>query len=95
MPPLDTWEVPPVRGSQGHKARFSEELIRIPVNATTPLRGVVLDPFAGSGTALVYARKQGFRAIAIDIKKEFCELMVDQLKEIETRKSQESLSFEI
>ena len=95
LPPLDTWELPPVRGSQGHKARFSEELIRIPVNATTPVRGVVLDPFAGSGTALVYARKQGFRAIAIDIKRGFCELMVDQLKEIETRKSQGSLSLEI
>jgi site-specific DNA-methyltransferase (cytosine-N4-specific) len=89
LPPLDTWEVPPVRGSQGHKARFSEELIRIPINATTPLRGVVLDPFAGSGTALLYARKQGFRAIAIDIKKDFCELMVEQLKEMETGNSQE------
>ena len=95
LPPVDTWEVPAVRGSQNHKARFSEELIRIPVNATTPLRGIVLDPFAGSGTALVYARKQGFRAIAIDIKREFCGLIVDRLKEMETPKSQEFLSLEI
>ena len=28
LPPLDTWEVPPVRGAQSHKARFSEELAR-------------------------------------------------------------------
>jgi site-specific DNA-methyltransferase (adenine-specific) len=95
LPPLDTWELPPVRGSQNHRARFSEELIRIPINATTPLRGVVLDPFAGSGTALVSARKQGFRAIAIDIKREFCELMVDRLKEIETRQLDASLGLEI
>jgi site-specific DNA-methyltransferase (cytosine-N4-specific) len=91
LPPLDTWEVPPVRGSQAHKARFSAELIRIPINATTPLRGVVLDPFAGSGTALVYARKQGFRAIAIDIKKDFCELMVSRLKEIEMHRREEEV----
>lgn len=83
LPPLDTWEVPPVRGAQNHKARFSEELVRLPIHATTPTRGVVLDPFAGSGTSLIYARKHGFRAIGIDISKRFCELMVDRLQQIE------------
>lgn len=83
LPPLDTWEVPPVRGAQNHKARFSEELVRVPIHATTPTRGVVLDPFAGSGTSLVYARKHGFRAIGIDISEKFCALMVDRLQEIE------------
>ena len=83
LPPLDTWELPPVRGSQTHKARFSEELIRIPIHATTPARGVVLDPFAGSGTSLTYARKHGFRAIGIDISEKFCSLMVKQIQQIE------------
>jgi site-specific DNA-methyltransferase (cytosine-N4-specific) len=31
----------------GHKARFSEELVRIPILTTTPPGGVVLDPFKG------------------------------------------------
>ena len=84
LPPLDTWEVPPVRGAQSHKARFSEELVRVPIYATTPTRGVVLDPFAGSGTSLLYARKHGFRAIGIDISPKFCELMVDRLQQIDT-----------
>lgn len=80
LPPLDTWEVPPVRGRHhGHKARFSEELVRIPILATTPPRGVVLDPFGGSGTSLVFARKHGFRTIGIDIKKDFCKMMVSNL----------------
>ena len=83
LPPFDTWEVPPVRGAQSHKARFSEELVRVPIHATTPTRGVVLDPFAGSGTSLIYARKHGFRAIGIDISEKFCRLMVDRLKKIE------------
>ncbi|PLX37892.1 MAG: site-specific DNA-methyltransferase [Hyphomicrobiales bacterium] len=83
LPPLDTWEVPPVRGQAGrHRARFSEELVRIPILTTTPPRGVVLDPFAGSGTSLIFARKHGFRAIGIDAKKEYCDLMVEQLKNI-------------
>ncbi|GGC21461.1 hypothetical protein GCM10011363_42630 [Marivita lacus] len=83
LPPLDTWEVPPVRGTRnGHKARFSEELVKIPVLATTPPHGVVLDPFGGSGTSLVFARKHGFRAIGIDIKKDFCKMMVSNLQKI-------------
>ncbi|MEY9103767.1 site-specific DNA-methyltransferase (cytosine-N4-specific) [Sinorhizobium fredii] len=83
LPPLDTWEVPPVRGlHNGHKARFSEELVRIPILATTPSRGVVLDPFAGSGTSLVFARKNGFRSIGIDIKKDFCKMMVQNLEKV-------------
>jgi site-specific DNA-methyltransferase (cytosine-N4-specific) len=81
LPPLDTWEVAPVRGqANGHKARFSEELIRIPILTTTPPRGVVLDPFAGSGTALFFARKHGFRCIGIDAKKEYCDSMIQQLR---------------
>lgn len=83
LPPLDTWEVPPVRGlRKGHKARFSEELVRIPVLATTPVGGVVLDPFAGSGTSLIFARKHGFRSIGIDLKQDFCKLMVERIREV-------------
>lgn len=83
LPPLDTWEIAPVRGSAGrHRARFSEELVRIPILTTTPPRGVVLDPFAGSGTSLVFARKHGFRAIGIDAKEGYCATMVDQLKQV-------------
>lgn len=82
LPPPDTWEIPPARNSHQHKARFSEELVRIPILSTTPESGVVLDPFGGSGTSLVFARKHGFRAIGIDIKKEFCQSMVEHISEL-------------
>lgn len=82
LPPPDTWEIAPARSSHKHKARFSEELVRIPVLATTPAGGVVLDPFGGSGTTLAFARRHGFRAIGIDIKREFCESMVQQLQDL-------------
>jgi site-specific DNA-methyltransferase (adenine-specific) len=80
MPPLDTWEVPMSKGAAGHKATFSDQLVKIPILATTPADGVVLDPFAGSGTSLVFARQCGFRAIGIDIKREYCELIRDRLR---------------
>lgn len=81
LPPLDTWEIAPVRSNGSpHRARFSEELVRIPICSTTPTRGIVLDPFAGSGTSLIFALKHGHRCIGIDIKKEFCQHMVDQVR---------------
>ena len=73
LPPLDTWEVPPSRGNGSHRAAFSEDLVRIPILATTPPKGIVLDPFAGSGTTLLYARRKGLRSIGIDLKPEYCE----------------------
>jgi len=75
LPPTDTWVVPPSRGSNGHKAAFSEELVSIPIRATCPPGGVVLDPFAGSGTTISFALKQGHRAVGIDLKKEYCKLV--------------------
>lgn len=75
MPPPDTWELPASKGGTSHKASFSEELVRIPILATTPPNGIILDPFAGIGTALLFARCNGFRSIGIDIKQEYCEVM--------------------
>jgi len=93
LPPLDTWELPPVRGKRnGHFARFSEELVRIPILTTTPPRGIVLDPFAGSGTSLAFARKHGFRCIGIDVKEDFCELMKNNIMEMANEEAHENLS---
>ncbi|WP_081681615.1 site-specific DNA-methyltransferase [Mycobacterium sp. URHD0025] len=82
LPPLDTWVVPPSRGSKVHRASFSEELVRIPVLATTPPNGVVLDPFGGSGTSLRFARRHGFRSIGIDLNPDYCDEMADSLREM-------------
>lgn len=83
LPPLDTWTVAPVRGQPSkHRARFSEELVKVPILTTTPLGGIVLDPFGGSGTSLIFARKHGFRCIGIDAKKDYCEIMANELRRL-------------
>lgn len=91
LPPLDTWLVPPSRNGRGHKAAFSEELVRLPILATTPPDGIVLDPFVGSGTSMVVAKRHGFRSVGIDIKAEFCELSAQALKDVDREPRQLAL----
>jgi len=44
------------------------------VRLVTPPQGVVLDPFAGSGTTLVAAELEGFRSAGIDLDAHYCEI---------------------
>jgi site-specific DNA-methyltransferase (cytosine-N4-specific) len=68
-PQSSVWSVPTATNFKKHIAVFPEELVRVPISATLPPNGVLLDPFCGSGTALSYAvaKGEGRKAIGIDI----------------------------
>lgn len=51
----------------------------------TPPNGIVLDPFAGSGTTLIAAKKQGFRFIGIELEKEYIEIAKKRLSVIQDK----------
>jgi DNA modification methylase len=71
--PGDVWDIMPedTQGRKAHFAPFPADLCRIPILATCPPAGVALDPFCGTGTAMVVARELGRRAIGIDIAEEY------------------------
>jgi site-specific DNA-methyltransferase (adenine-specific) len=74
--PGDVWQVVPEDEWRldAHCAVFPQELCRIPVLATCPPGGLLLDPFAGTGTALKVARDLGRRAIGVDASRAYLEI---------------------
>lgn len=51
------------------------------ITLITPPGGIVLDPFAGSGSTLVSADSLGFRAVGIEISPEYCDIARSRLNQ--------------
>lgn len=72
--PGDMWSIntQPFPGS--HFAVFPDELVEKIIKCSSPKKGVVLDPFAGSGTTLRVARRLGRQFIGIELNPEYAEM---------------------
>jgi hypothetical protein len=55
------------------------DLMRHLVRLVTPVDGVVLDPFLGSGTTCLAASEEGFRSIGIERELEYLEIAKGRL----------------
>lgn len=71
--PSNIWRMVPENAhrTDSHCAVYPVGLMEIPIQATCPPDGVVLDPFAGTGTSIVSALKHGRRSVGIDISAEY------------------------
>ncbi len=61
-------------------APFPDELVARCLQIGCPEGGTVLDPFAGSGTTLRVALASGRPAVGVDLNRDFCNYMVNQLR---------------
>jgi len=59
---------------EAHFAPYPLDLCRIPLLATCPEGGIVLDPFCGIGTTLLAARNLNRKSVGIDISRRYLEL---------------------
>src|SRR5579859_6008966 len=67
----------------GHPAPFPAELPRRLIKLYSYPEDLVLDPFSGSGTTLVAAKKLGRRSVGVEINPDFCALTVHNLQTVE------------
>ena len=58
---------------------FPEKLVEPCVLAGCPKGGLVLDPFMGSGTTGVVAKRLGRSFIGIDINLDYCNMAADRI----------------
>jgi len=68
------WEIPLSKYRETHFAVFPEKLVELCILAGCPEKGVVLDPFIGSGTTALVAQRLGRQYLGIDINPKYCEM---------------------
>ena len=69
-----------------HPAQKPEKLMAKLILASCPEGGVVFDPFAGSGSACVTAKKLGRRYVGVEIDRGYCLLAAKRLELADTDK---------
>jgi len=67
--PSDVWDILPedTQKRGDHFAPYPEDLCKIPILATCPPGGIVLDPFCGTGTTMSVASQLGRQSVGIDL----------------------------
>lgn len=73
--PADVWDILPedTQNRRAHCAPYPADLCRIPILATSPPGGLVLDPFCGTGTTMLVASQLGRKSVGIDVSQEYVE----------------------
>ena len=71
--PSDVWDILPedTQNRKRHYAPYPEDLCKIPILATSPPGGLVLDPFCGTGTTMLVANQLGRKSVGIDLSDEY------------------------
>ena len=75
----DVWDITPER-QRGHPAPFPEQLAENCILLTTQPGDVVYDPFAGSGTTLAMAERQGRNSIGTEIDPAYVALIHQRMR---------------
>ena len=67
-------------GDRDHLAQKPVSLLQKLIDKTCPEGGVVLEPFAGSGSTLIAAQQLGRKAIGIEAEERYCEVAAKRLE---------------
>jgi DNA modification methylase len=78
----DVWDILPedTQKRKLHFAPYPEDLCRMPILASCPEGGVVLDPFCGTGTTNLVAFHLGRRSVGIDVSTEYLQLAEERCR---------------
>lgn len=72
------WEIPRPKRSEQHPTMKPVELVARALENSTDPRGLVLDPFAGSGTTLIAAYQTGRVAALVEVDPLYCDVILSR-----------------
>lgn len=75
----NVWRITRETGRPEHPHMKPIKLMRAVVERYSPVSGLVVDPFMGSGTTLRAAKDCGRRAVGIELDEAYCQLAVKRL----------------
>ncbi len=80
--PGDVWSIIPedTQKRSTHFAPYPEDLCKTPITATCPPRGIVLDPFCGTGTTMLVARTLGRKSVGIDLSEGYLQIAEERCR---------------
>jgi len=78
-PKTDVWRFAPSRNLSGHPTEKPLRLISFMVRTSCRPNGIILDPFAGSGTTGRAAKDLGRKAVLIEREERYCEIAARRL----------------
>lgn len=85
--PTDVWRISMVSGNfeerTAHPAQYPEELIERIILAGSNQGDIILDPFMGSGTTAVVAKKLKRHYLGYEILEEYCNMANERLKKVD------------
>jgi len=78
----DVWDILPedTQKRKLHFAPYPEDLCRMPILASCPEGGIVLDPFCGTGTTNLVAFNLGRRSVGIDMSAEYLRIAEERCR---------------
>ncbi len=80
------WDIKPESGHKEHPAVFPIELPARIIYSILNEKGIVIDPFCGTGTTCVAAKLLGHDYIGIDISQEYVEYAIKRVENAEKEK---------
>jgi site-specific DNA-methyltransferase (adenine-specific) len=92
--PKDLWSVSRLHKIHpertDHPTQKPLEIVERMVKVSCPLGGTVLDPFMGSGTTAVAAKRWGRNFVGFELNQEYCKIIASRLASLEAQVASQS-----
>ncbi len=90
----DVWAINTEGSNEAHFAMFPPALVKVCMEAGSPVGSSVLDPFFGAGTVGVVALKNDRRCVGIELKPDYAEIARKRIEAVAAQPTLEMLSAE-